>query len=343
MRRYLILTALLLSSLACFSQAVRVDIPLLTSGPNVSINGTPLPTALWLSNATIQICTHPATLSACSYITTYTDSSEGTACPGTQQIVNLPGNTCSSLSGTLGNIGFWFAGGTVDYIITSSYGTFGPYTVSAGSTGGGCSTFTCIASGTNTTAAMLVGTGASLAATGAGTIQATGLTGSITESQVTNLVADLAARVLTTTTVNGHPLSSNVVVSASDITTGTLPVAQLPNTPVTVTTTASVTTSSGYYYNQDATTAAAITYTLPTPVKGAQICTKNSNTSGTANTGTLTILVANTGTQSIIYNGSLSASGFIQSSGVAGDSACVVAISTTQWEAYVSVGTWTLH
>jgi len=34
--------------------------------------------------------------------------------------------------------------------------------------------------------------------------------------------------VTTGTTVNGHALSSNVTVSASDITTGTLPVAQLP-------------------------------------------------------------------------------------------------------------------
>ena len=46
---------LLVLGLSAFGQAVRVDIPLLTSGPNVSINGTPLPTALWLSNATIQI------------------------------------------------------------------------------------------------------------------------------------------------------------------------------------------------------------------------------------------------------------------------------------------------
>ena len=50
----------------------------------------------------------------------------------------------------------------------------------------------------------------------------------IAESDVTNLVTDLAGKVATTTTVNGHALSSNVVVSASDITTGTLPHAQLP-------------------------------------------------------------------------------------------------------------------
>ena len=58
---------------------------------------------------------------------------------------------------------------------------------------------------------------------------AAGLSAAIAESQVTNLTTDLAARVQTTTTVNSHPLSSNVVVSASDLTTGTLPHAQLPS------------------------------------------------------------------------------------------------------------------
>jgi hypothetical protein len=55
-----------------------------------------------------------------------------------------------------------------------------------------------------------------------------GLSANIAESQVNNLVTDLAARVTTSTTVNGNPLSANVVVSASQITTGTLPHAQLP-------------------------------------------------------------------------------------------------------------------
>jgi len=52
--------------------------------------------------------------------------------------------------------------------------------------------------------------------------------GPFSESQVTNLVADLAAKALGTTTVNGHAISSNVVVSASDLTTGTLPASAEP-------------------------------------------------------------------------------------------------------------------
>ena len=57
---------------------------------------------------------------------------------------------------------------------------------------------------------------------------AASLSANIAESQVTSLTSDLAARVPASTTVNGHVLSTNVVVSASDITSGTLPHAQLP-------------------------------------------------------------------------------------------------------------------
>ncbi len=55
-----------------------------------------------------------------------------------------------------------------------------------------------------------------------------GLSANITELQVTNLTTDLGNKVSTSTTVNGHALSANVTVSASDLTTGTLPHAQLP-------------------------------------------------------------------------------------------------------------------
>lgn len=54
------------------------------------------------------------------------------------------------------------------------------------------------------------------------------ITGNVTESQVTNLTSDLAGKVATTQTVNGHALSAPVVVSASDLTTGTLLHARLP-------------------------------------------------------------------------------------------------------------------
>lgn len=55
-----------------------------------------------------------------------------------------------------------------------------------------------------------------------------GLSAAIAESLVTNLTTDLAARALTATTINGHALSGSFVISASDLTTGVLPHAQLP-------------------------------------------------------------------------------------------------------------------
>jgi len=50
-------------------------------------------------------------------------------------------------------------------------------------------------------------------------------------SEVTRATTAEGLLVAKTTTVNGHALSANVTVSASDITTGTLPVAQLPTIP----------------------------------------------------------------------------------------------------------------
>jgi hypothetical protein len=45
---------------------------------------------------------------------------------------------------------------------------------------------------------------------------------------ITLAVGDVSGAVANTTTVNGHALGGNVVVSGSDITTGTIPIAQLP-------------------------------------------------------------------------------------------------------------------
>ena len=130
--RGLIVSAFLLIICAnAFGQgAVRVDVPLLTSGPNVPGASQPYPQTLWVSNATVQICQHPATLTSCTAVTTYTDASAGSTCPSTAQLVALPGTTCSSNAGILGNVGFWYAGGTVDYIVTTASASYGPYTIS---------------------------------------------------------------------------------------------------------------------------------------------------------------------------------------------------------------------
>ena len=53
------------------------------------------------------------------------------------------------------------------------------------------------------------------------------ITGNITDQPDLNTA--LSGKASTSTTINGHALSSNVTISASDITTGTLPHAQLPS------------------------------------------------------------------------------------------------------------------
>ena len=136
--RIFAVTALVLSSIGAFGQAVRVDIPIQTSGPTVAYSQGYLPQALWMSNSAVYICAHPSTtLAACqSYpITTYTDSTESTTCPAMAQMVQLPGNTCTASSSVTSNVGFWYAGGIVDYWVVSAYGTYGPLSVNNSSSG----------------------------------------------------------------------------------------------------------------------------------------------------------------------------------------------------------------
>lgn len=117
--------------------------------------------------------------------------------------------------------------------------------------------------------------------------------------------------------------------------------------PVTLTTGATATLGagtyqSGYTLNQESTAGTGVTYTLPATAVGIQQCVKNSDVTGTARTGVLTVAVP---TSSYLHlngvRGTISSN--ITSGGAAGDAACFVAIDATNWEVYVQVGTWTLH
>jgi len=132
--------AIFFFALPVFGQAVRIDIPLQTYGPNVPTSGGPQPQALWIANAVVSLCTHPsASIGACQSapITTYTDATGGTSCPANKQLVQLPGTTCTAKAGTAGNVGFWYSGGLIDYWVQGPYGTYGPYSISGGNGGGG--------------------------------------------------------------------------------------------------------------------------------------------------------------------------------------------------------------
>jgi hypothetical protein len=178
----------------------------------------------------------------------------------------------------------------------------------------------------------------------------TTVNGHALSSNVTVTASDVSA-VPTTTTVNGHALSSNVTVSASDV--GAVPTSTTVNghalssnvtvtaadvlPTVTISTSGPVTVSSiGFYFNN---ASGALTYNLPTITSGtvgAQYCIRNA----VGKTGAITVqLPASTSADVNGVNGT--AAGTLVSSGAAGDAACVVAVSTTQYEAYIASGNWT--
>jgi hypothetical protein len=134
---------------------------------------------------------------------------------------------------------------------------------------------------------------------------------------------------------------------ATGIVDGQAPVVATTGSSCTIGTASGCTTvayNSGYVFNQETTPSTAVTYTLPTPAAGLQYCFKNSvNSTPAADTGTIKILVATKASQFIDLNGTetTTTNGYIISGGAAGDAACVVGVSSTLWEAFVSQGTWT--
>lgn len=152
-----------------------------------------------------------------------------------------------------------------------------------------------------------------------------------------NSVTQCTAQVLTATSgITGtwyeFLTQQNQVIPTSTITTGPGPAA-----------TSSV-TNYGYWWNQNATAAAAVAYSLPAAVAGAKYCYGNSNNGSAADTGVLTISTSGTGQYIVGPAGTLSASGGnATSGGAAGDYACFVGLSATQWQIVDERGTWTTH
>lgn len=189
--------------------------------------------------------------------------------------------------------------------------------------------FSGITSGTNTTAAMVVGAGASLDFTSTGTIDA---------NKVNGATVPASASVVGTNSSKQLIAATSVLVTG--IIDGTAPVTITTSTPITL----GGTYKSGYTYNQHATAATAVTYNLPTAAAGLQYCVANSYNGSAADTGVLTVATSASG-QFIIFNdGTLSASGGnVTSGGAGGDAACFVGVDSTHWQIYVQVGTWTKH
>lgn len=132
----------------CFGQYVRYN------GNVYTINtGQPMPNALYpvlaSSSARISVCNAPAigftvlnaatnTISnACTNLATTYNAAGGIACTGTTQLTRTSSTTCVGNVDAEGGFGLWIPGGTYQYTVTLSYGTFGPYDFSAGGSGGG--------------------------------------------------------------------------------------------------------------------------------------------------------------------------------------------------------------
>jgi hypothetical protein len=93
-------------------------------------------------------------------------------------------------------------------------------------------------------------------------------------------------------------------------------------------------------FNENASASAAFTGTLPTAAIGLTKCISNSDSGGVADTGAITITTSAAG-QFIHYNGHLGASGgSAVSVGAAGDKACLIGKSSTDWELYAQSGSW---
>jgi len=105
------------------------------------------------------------------------------------------------------------------------------------------------------------------------------------------------------------------------------------------TTISSTDNKSSYYINNGDSAAKGI-YTLPTAAAGLQYCIVLYSEHATGATAVMKFQTSASG-QYIALDGVRTASGgLIKSTGAAGDAACVVGISATEWIAYHSSGTW---
>jgi hypothetical protein len=94
---------------------------------------------LAVTNATIQICNYSTSVACPSLVTTYTNSTAGTTCPTSAQLtpaISTSTPTCTATVDSEGGFGAWLPQGNYQYNVTTSYGTYGPYSLTTN--GGGC-------------------------------------------------------------------------------------------------------------------------------------------------------------------------------------------------------------
>ena len=127
---------LIFACLPAFGQAARYQGNVYTVNASAPQPGGLYP-VLASTTATVQICTYSTTQTCPSLATTYTNSSQATSCPTTAQLTPSNSGACTASVDAEGGFGAWLAAGNYQYMVTTSYGTFGPYDFTVG--GGGSS------------------------------------------------------------------------------------------------------------------------------------------------------------------------------------------------------------
>lgn len=130
-RGFVIAVLLLIAGASAFAQAARYD----SSATTIATPAPPgaLPPLLAIPGAQVYVCTYPVVGQSCGTpVTTYTDSTLTSACPVNQQLMPAGSISCTGLTDTQGNYGFWYNAGVnqhIQILIVSNWGTFGPYDI----------------------------------------------------------------------------------------------------------------------------------------------------------------------------------------------------------------------
>jgi len=223
---------LILASLPAFGQAVRTP-PLSVYTINSS---APQPGALYPvlanTNATVQICAYSTSQTCPSLATTYTNASESATCPTTAQLTPSNSGACTAQVDSQGGFGAWLAPGNYQYMVTTSYGTFGPYdfTVGGGGSSSGVSSLNAL------TGALTISCGSGLSCSASGTtisisipatLTITGFTGCSGSEELGQTVSSPTCSITYTGTPTGATITNtdsvdSPLVLSSPYTSGTI-------------------------------------------------------------------------------------------------------------------------
>lgn len=113
------------------AQAVRYNGNVYTINTSAGQPGALYP-VLANTSATVQICTYSVSSTCPALATTYTNATASATCPTTAQLTPSNSGACGAAVDAQGNFGAWLVAGNYQYMVTTSYGPFGPYDFTVG-------------------------------------------------------------------------------------------------------------------------------------------------------------------------------------------------------------------